>query len=106
MKCHEARRLLDVFHDGELSVSENMKILEHLNLCVPCAEVYEGENALRTALKGQMGAVQAPAELDGRIRRRLDPSAPLPRWRMGAAAAAILVGVMTAALHGSRSLEK
>ena len=84
MKCPEAKRLLDVFHDGELSVSENMKVLEHLNLCVPCAEIYEGEKTLRAALKQQLGAVQAPADLDSRIRLRLDPSMPLPRWRMGA----------------------
>ena len=43
MKCHESKRHLDLFMDGELSVPENLKVLEHLNLCRPCASVYEGE---------------------------------------------------------------
>ena len=43
MKCHEAKRHLDLFMDGELSVQENMKILEHLNLCRGCSEIYVGE---------------------------------------------------------------
>ena len=43
MMCHEAKRQLDLFMDGELSVADNMKVLEHLNLCRPCAGVYEGD---------------------------------------------------------------
>jgi hypothetical protein len=55
MKCHEAKRHVDLFMDGELSVPENLKVLEHLNLCRACASAYEGEKALRGALRSQLG---------------------------------------------------
>jgi hypothetical protein len=67
MKCHEAKRHLDLFMDGELSVPENLKVLEHLNLCRACGGVYEGEKALRAALKSGLGSVQAPAGLAERL---------------------------------------
>lgn len=67
MKCHEAKRHLDLFMDGELSVPENLKVLEHLNLCRPCAAVYEGEKALRGALRSRLGSETAPAGLAARL---------------------------------------
>jgi len=67
MKCHEAKRHLDLFMDGELSVPENLKVLEHVNLCRACASVYEGEKALRGVLRSRLGAVQAPATLAAKL---------------------------------------
>jgi anti-sigma factor RsiW len=67
MKCHEAKRHLDLFMDGELSVPENLKVLEHLNLCRPCSSVYEGEKALRGALRAGIGSDAAPAGLAERL---------------------------------------
>jgi hypothetical protein len=67
MKCHEAKRHLDLFMDGELSVPENLKVLEHLNLCRPCGGVYEGEKALRASLRSSVGSVRAPAGLAERL---------------------------------------
>ena len=67
MKCHESKRHLDLFMDGELSVPENLKVLEHLNLCRPCASVYEGEKALRGVLRSSAGSDRAPAGLAARL---------------------------------------
>src|SRR5579864_6962224 len=67
MKCHEAKRHLDLFMDGELSVPENLKVLEHLNLCRPCADVYEGEKALRALLRARVGSMSAPEGLEERL---------------------------------------
>jgi hypothetical protein len=67
MKCHEAKRHLDLFMDGELSVPENLKVLEHLNLCRACSGIYEGEKALRASLKSSLGEVRAPAALAERL---------------------------------------
>ncbi|HVR87804.1 MAG TPA: zf-HC2 domain-containing protein [Planctomycetota bacterium] len=67
MKCHEAKRHLDLFMDGELSVPENLKVLEHLNLCRSCAEVYEGEKALRALLRTRVGSLTAPPGLAERL---------------------------------------
>jgi hypothetical protein len=106
MKCHEARRALDLFMDGELSVSENMKVLEHLNLCGTCASVYEGEKALRKALQTQLEAVKIPRGSAERLlwslrsmetdegRREL---ALRPR-RLGSLLATVLFGVVVGAL--------
>jgi len=101
MKCHEAKRHLDLFMDGELSVPENMKVLEHLNLCRPCGSVYEGEKALRAALRAQVGSGRAPAGLSERLAgATADPSASRRTssgWRrllpMAAAAALFLVAL-------------
>jgi hypothetical protein len=90
MKCHEAKRHLDLFMDGELSVPENLKVLEHLNLCRACGSAYEGEKALRAGLRGTLGAERAPAGLASRVFARLEPAEPvsrfLPRWNLVAAA--------------------
>ena len=67
MKCHESKRHLDLFMDGELSVPENLKVLEHLNLCRACASVYEGEKALRGALRSKLSDVRAPEGLAARL---------------------------------------
>lgn len=92
MKCHEVRRALDPFMDGELSVPENLAVLAHLNLCAGCASAFEGENALRQALRRQLGGQAAPPELGPRCRAalRADAAARRPhRW----AAAVLLAGL-------------
>src|SRR5579871_5821897 len=99
MKCHESKRHLDLFMDGELSVPENLKVLEHLNLCRPCADVYEGEKALRALLRARLGGGSAPAGLmDGMLAEEAPAAAPaaaaepairvFPRRRWLSAAAA------------------
>ncbi|MBV8880117.1 MAG: zf-HC2 domain-containing protein [Planctomycetaceae bacterium] len=93
MKCHEAKRHLDLFMDGELSVPENLKVLEHLNLCRPCADLYEGEKSLRALLRARAGSETAPAGLAERLLAEEAPAAspvasfPRRRWLSVAAAA-------------------
>jgi hypothetical protein len=78
--------------DGELAVPENMSVLEHLNLCRGCAEVFEGEKRLRAALKGTLGAARAPAGLAAKLSASLGGGevAVLPRRRWGVVAAAAI----------------
>jgi len=103
MKCHEAKRHLDLFMDGELSVPENLKVLEHLNLCRACSSVYEGEKALRAALRARVGSEPAPLGLAERLAASIE-AAPVaafrrPATRQGllsiAAAAAFFLVVLT-----------
>ena len=107
MMCHEAKRQLDLFMDGELSVPDTMKVLEHLNLCRPCAGAYEGEKALRGALKSQLGSVKAPASVYEKLSRTASPApvAGLPRRRWGAMAAAAFFVTLAAALLFTPSIE-
>lgn len=88
MKCHETRHRIDLFMDGELSVEENFKVLEHLNLCRSCAEAFEAEKALREGLRAKWNE-KAPPELAGRIRAKMGRR-PLPWWVPGAAATVLV----------------
>lgn len=96
MKCHEAKRHLDLFMDGELSVPENLKVLEHLNLCAACGAAYEGEKALRSVLRARVGSDAAPADLADRLSTSLAESSTgergtvqvMPRRRLVSVAAA------------------
>ncbi len=91
MKCHEVRRQLDLFMDNEMDVRENMKVLEHLNLCPACTELFEGERLLREHLVERLAA-KAPAGLNDRIRARLGrPRRRILRWMVAASAAVVLV---------------
>jgi anti-sigma factor RsiW len=96
MKCHEAKRALDLFMDGELPVPENARVLEHLGLCRPCGEVYEGEKALRAGLKASLETAP-PGLVDRLFRAAAAPPGPPPlravRW-----AAALLFGAFVLAL--------
>ncbi|HXX95252.1 MAG TPA: zf-HC2 domain-containing protein [Planctomycetota bacterium] len=107
MKCHEAKRQLDLFMDGELSVADNMKVLEHLNLCRPCSGVYEGEKALREALRSQLGTEQAPPSVGAALSRVASPAPvlELPRRRWGAIAAAVFFLTLAAAMLFSPGAE-
>lgn len=106
MKCHEAKRRLDLFMDGELEVPGNMQVLEHLNLCRPCAGVFEGEQKLRTSMKSSLGALRAPAGLAPRLSASLAGTAAFPgktsrRWGMVAAAALLITIVGSLVLSPS-----
>jgi hypothetical protein len=103
MKCHDAKHHLDLFMDGELSVPENLKVLEHLNLCRSCGGLYEGEKALRAVLRARVGSGTAPEGLAERLTAAAVPAAPaLPvarfarRRLMSVAAAAGFFIVMLA----------
>ena len=101
MKCHEAKHRLDLFMDGELSVPENLGVLEHLNLCRACASIYEGEKALRGSLKSRFVAEAAPASLYAKLSEIGTPSrvpATLPPRRWGALAAAVFLVTLAATL--------
>ena len=105
MKCHDAKHHLDLFMDGELSVPENLKVLEHLNLCRSCAGLYEGEKALRSVLRARLGSGTAPEGLAEKLAAATPevpavPSLPVTRFArrrlMSVAAAAGFFIVMLA----------
>lgn len=114
MKCHDAKHHLDLFMDGELSVPENLKVLEHLNLCRPCAGLYEGEKALRGVLRSQADAVKAPAGLAERLAgasaelRLVPASAPAARRRLApfSAAAGFVLVLLTLVFTSTREMPK
>lgn len=93
MNCIKARRRLDMYMDNELSLPENMEILEHLNLCRTCKDVYQAEEKLRGILKGELSEPQPPPGLAARIKGALreapakpSPSLPWRGWKIAIAA--------------------
>jgi anti-sigma factor RsiW len=97
MNCTKARRKLDMYMDSELSVPENMEVLEHLNLCRACQEVFSVEEKLRDVLKIELARPEPPSGLADRVRHALRETprtlsaAPRRRgWNIALAAAASL----------------
>jgi hypothetical protein len=98
VKCQECRPHLHPYLDGELGVEKSLGILEHLNACPACRELFDGEQAGGERLRRLLGAECAPpglrnsllAALAQRERRRT-------WWRVGvvasplAAAAAVVL---------------
>jgi anti-sigma factor RsiW len=98
MNCTKTLRRLDMYMDSELSVPENMEVLEHLNLCQSCQEVFQVEEKLRDTLKVELAGPEPPAGLADRVRRTVREAPPQPAvnfrrrwWKVAAAAAAFLV---------------
>ena len=50
MKCHQARKFVEAFSDGELDVARNLEVLEHLNMCPACTQRASDIPALKAAL--------------------------------------------------------
>jgi anti-sigma factor RsiW len=49
--CTAARRLLDAYHDGELSIEKQIAVDAHLESCAECGEWLEELRLLRSALR-------------------------------------------------------
>src|SRR6267143_4165273 len=71
----------------------------HARECAACAHTHERQLALRSAIREQLPALQAPDELRSRVRQAVraaagvTPARPRPDWRW-LAAAAVLAGVV------------
>ncbi len=99
MNCTKTLRRLDMYMDSELSVPENMEVLEHLNLCRACQEVFHVEERLRDTLKVELSRPEPPAGLADRVRHAVREAPPQPtvslrrRWWKYVAAAAVFLAV-------------
>jgi hypothetical protein len=91
MNCTEAKRYLDLFLDGELTVEQNLKVLEHLNLCGCCSKVFDGEKLL--AVEAQKAAEKCPEALKRRVEACLQREGRPRLWMVAAAAAILAAGI-------------
>ena len=102
MKCIETRRDMFAFLDGEVTVEKNLEILQHVNLCPPCARRYEAEKRFEEGLDRTLAAETPSAGFRGRLDAALDradrPVPRLPAWRrfrfLALAAAVLLAAVI------------
>jgi len=96
--CHKLQRDLFHFQAGELPREDQRALTDHVAECPGCARLMEVEDSLLRGLKGRLGRVQAPPELQARVRQALDRE-PAPGrfsswfrapWLVPAAAALVL----------------
>lgn len=107
MQCDRAADLIGSYRDGELPPAERRALEAHISGCARCRDQLRDEARIGKAVR-EIGRVEAPAHLAGRIRERLasiDAEAAVGSagamrsrlgdavrgWREGAARAAVLV---------------
>ena len=82
MECADARILIHGHLDGELELSRDLEVEQHLENCPSCADQYAEMRALRSALRRGELRYPAPAELESRIRAALRQERPRDAPRM------------------------
>lgn len=109
MKCDQARPLLPLAMDRELSVLRRLRLSRHLAACHACTAHLETLQTMQTALRTSLPFHRAPPGLAARIGGSLPREAPAPvqrrplRWAFGGSGlAGALAGVALTllVLHG------
>lgn len=100
--CSETKKLLDAHLDGELDVTESLRVESHLQACPECRETFLAEKEFRALVQSNLAVAPAPeftarclqAALDREVRRR---ARARRSWRLPwiAAALALVTGVTT-----------
>ena len=69
--CEEILRQLDDYLDRELNESEMAVVREHLNACEVCANGFEFEDTVLSAIRNKLQDAALPDGLKGRVFARL-----------------------------------
>ncbi len=100
MNCQTCRTHLDPFLDDELSVKDNVAVLEHLNACSACQAIVNSESRMWTSVRARLVKDRCPEASASRFRRELRRAiwrSRVSRWLIPAgitaAAAAILFAI-------------
>jgi len=98
--CEKAREYLDSYISSELLVETNHEMLQHIERCPACTAEFEARSRLRTRLKAAVEATSVPADLQARVRQRIQSrrlyipawsGSSWTHWAMPAAAMAAVV---------------
>src|SRR5947209_7381588 len=71
MKCSEARPLLDVLFDGELTAKDAALVLDHLQSCNECKSEWNDLEQVRSTFKEAKNKYQMPAGLMEKVSHKL-----------------------------------
>lgn len=104
MNCRETSKYLYAFADGELGTEENLKVLEHLNMCPDCCRQVAVQQRLKAAVRHVCGCEAAPESLRSGLADSLAREAARRRyprllrrarrfWRPAAIAAVLGLGI-------------
>jgi anti-sigma factor RsiW len=106
LNCHETKRLLHGYVDGELDLLKNLEIEQHVQDCAACAQALAGIQAVRTAVKEGSPYFTPPPGLQERLQaslRKAGGAAPATHWhprRWLAVAASVAVAALALGMLG------
>ncbi len=92
-RCRWVQRLLDDFHNGQLSVETGHQILMHLEECSKCSEAAETIRRNRQLVVRAWHSQSIPDFLRRRIRSQLKLKRLRPGWLSLAAGVLLVVGI-------------
>lgn len=81
MNCQACRKHLHPYMDSELEVQQNLEILEHLNACSPCREIFGAEEAAWERVRSVIGVERAPDAFRESLPRVLADADRRETWR-------------------------
>jgi hypothetical protein len=76
LSCVQARRLLMPFHDGELEISQRVRVWEHIESCPGCRTEALALQAIRKAVRADVDERSATAAMFAGLQARV-----LSRWK-------------------------
>jgi len=101
MTCKQARRLIHLQLDGELTEADRCELDRHLAACGQCARLAQELRQLQGALREGLAATSPQAGLVTAIERRLSRRQPrrrVSRWPYALAAAAVAAAAIVCAV--------
>jgi anti-sigma factor RsiW len=99
LNCQETQTLLHAYVDGELEMTGNLQIEQHLEACPACAQAHSRLRDLRTTLQTQLPYHPPPRQLRLKVqaalrqtpRRQSARRLAVPRWLALAACIAMVI---------------
>src|SRR5262245_10585140 len=79
MTCEEAAALISVLLDGELGVSDIVRLEQHLGHCEPCRALHNSEVWLHSLLAAGALSEEPPEALRVKVRKRIAAEAAVAR---------------------------
>lgn len=81
MNCRQASKFLYAFADSELETTENLEVLEHLQMCPECCRKVDAQQQLKAAIASVMGREAAPDALRESVRAAIAQESTTARGR-------------------------
>jgi anti-sigma factor RsiW len=113
MDCHQAKRLLEAYLDGELELTGQLDLEAHLAGCTSCKKATETATKFHDALHMNMPVYKAPPELRAKVQAVLRKESksetgwiPAIRRPLLCAAAVLLVCLLSVAAWMTTSRDK
>jgi glutathione S-transferase len=98
VNCSDCRRSLHPYLDDELEVRDHVAILEHLDRCGPCRDVYGSEGRIRSRLKESLAKDRCPVRVAVAFAKSMRGERLRESWLRFLPAAAAVAATLVAAV--------